>query len=274
MQEITVGFIGGGNMARSLIKGLISTGKLASTVFASDNDPEKLAELVEESAIGGCSSNQQLIERSDIVILAVKPQVLKIVCAEIREATAKKRPLIISIAAGIQLESLYRWLGSDLPVVRVMPNTPALVGCGASALFAGEQVSVDQRQWAEQVLASVGLALWVDNEPQLDAVTALSGSGPAYFFLMLEALEASAVELGLSAEVARQLAIQTALGSAQLAKQSHQAPALLRQQVTSPGGTTAEGIKAMQEGHFSAVIDSAVTAAYQRSITLASELGE
>jgi pyrroline-5-carboxylate reductase len=183
-------------------------------------------------------------------------------------------PLFISVAAGIRVKDLARWLGRAPPIVRVMPNTPALVLSGAAGMFAGEGVSDSQKQLAENILRAVGLSLWVEQEELLDAVTALSGSGPAYFFLLMEVLENAAVKLGLKPEDARLLSLQTAFGAAKMALESSEDAATLRGRVTSKGGTTEQALRVLQEGGIQALFDSALQAAYQRSISLAEQLGE
>ena len=182
--------------------------------------------------------------------------------------------LVVSIAAGISQDSLAEWLGNDMAIVRCMPNTPALVRTGATGLHANSRVNAEQKDLAENILRSVGIALWVDHESELDAVTAVSGSGPAYYFLLMEAMEQTALELGLSESTARLLIQQTALGAAKIALESHETPSELRQRVTSPGGTTQQAIKTFEEGGFSQLVSKALHAARDRSIEMSKELGE
>lgn len=270
MQETRIGFIGAGNMAASIIGGLISRGQPPATVYASDLDTEKLAALAASTGLQA-ASNAEIAQRADVIVLAVKPQVMATVCQELAAHLGERRPLLISIAAGVNLRALESWFGSDACLVRCMPNTPALVGSGASGLFANARVSDEQREIANALLSAVGLALWVDTEAQIDSVTALSGSGPAYFFLLLEAMQDSAVKLGLSPEVAKALSYQTALGAAQLAQASSETTQQLRRNVTSPNGTTERAISAFEDGDLRGLVDSALKAAHARSIELAEE---
>jgi pyrroline-5-carboxylate reductase len=270
VQETKIGFIGAGNMAASIIGGLISQGQPPANVFASDLDAAKLAALATSTGLQA-ASNTEIAQQADVIVLAVKPQVMAAVCQELAASLGERRPLLISIAAGINLAALTSWFGSDASLVRCMPNTPALVGSGASGLFANPQVDSGQREIANALMGAVGLALWVDTEAQIDSVTALSGSGPAYFFLMLEAMQDSAVKLGLSAEVAKALSYQTALGAAQLALASSETTEQLRRNVTSPNGTTERAINAFEDGDLRGLVDSALKAAHARSIELAEE---
>jgi pyrroline-5-carboxylate reductase len=207
-----------------------------------------------------------------VVVLAVKPQAMKAVCEHLR-SSLKPEQLVVSIAAGITCDSLDRWLGPQ-PIVRCMPNTPTLVRQGASGLYANSRVSAGQRQQAQELLSAVGLALWLENEQQLDAVTAVSGSGPAYFFLLIEAMTAAAQKLGLPRDIAEQLTLQTALGAANMAASSDVDAAELRRRVTSPAGTTEAAIKSFQAGGFEALVQTALEAAANRSAEMAEQLGQ
>jgi pyrroline-5-carboxylate reductase len=186
---------------------------------------------------------------------------------------SQQQPLVISIAAGIPAATLGNWLGKSIAIVRTMPNTPAMVQSGATALYANANVSEDQRSTAESILRAVGIAIWVEDEAQMDAVTALSGSGPAYFFLFMEALQAAGQELGLPESTAQLLALQTAFGAAKMALESNEDAATLRRQVTSPGGTTEYAIRTFQEGGLEALVSKALLAAADRSRELAAEFG-
>ncbi|MEO6696395.1 MAG: pyrroline-5-carboxylate reductase [Gammaproteobacteria bacterium] len=274
MKDTSIAFIGGGNMARSLIAGLIADGYPAQNIWVADPKPEQLTELRQNFGIHTTSSNIQTIEHASVVVLAVKPQILKTVAQELASAVQKYHPLVVSIAAGIREPDLNRWLGGDVAVVRAMPNTPALVQTGATALYANAHVSHEQRNRAESILRAAGLTLWLENEAQMDAVTALSGSGPAYFFLVMEALENAAVRLGLRREEARLLTLQTALGAAKMALESNEDTATLRTRVTSKGGTTEQAVKVLQDGRLQELFDAALQAAHTRSIELAKLLGE
>jgi len=219
------------------------------------------------------------VQSVDIIILAVKPQQLAQVCTEIAASVAKTRPLIISIAAGVLSKDIESWLNqnqdkqSSLALVRCMPNTPALVQSGATALFANKHVSNEQKTLAESILRAAGLTLWLENESDMDAVTALSGSGPAYFFLVIDAMEKAGIQLGLDENTAHLLAIQTAFGASKMALESNDSPETLRKKVTSPGGTTEKAIGILQDGQLEALFAKALEGARDRSIELAQILG-
>ena len=274
MKDSTITFIGAGNMAASIIGGLIAKGFDANSITASDPFEESLQRLQQTAPVNTTQDNELAIASADVVVLAVKPQVMKQVAQGISAAVQARKPLIISIAAGIEINSLDKWLGGNLAIVRCMPNTPALVQTGATALYATPQVSEAQRQQADQILKAVGIARWVDNEAQLDAVTAVSGSGPAYFFLVMEAMQAAGEQLGLAPDLARQLTLQTALGSAQMAIESDVDTAELRRRVTSPGGTTHEAISTFENNGLRELFLQALTAARDRSESLAKEMDQ
>jgi pyrroline-5-carboxylate reductase len=273
MHNIRIGFIGGGNMARSLIGGLVANGHAASAIWVSEPNEEQRGRLAAAFSIHTTSDNLALARSVDILVLAVKPQVLGAVARELAPTVQECRPLVVSIAAGIRMEALTRWLGPETALVRTMPNTPALVQCGATALCGNGKVSPAQREMAEAVMRAVGLTLWLDDEGQMDAVTAVSGSGPAYFFLVMEAMEAAGQSLGLSPEAARLLTLQTAFGSAKMALESPDDAATLRRRVTSPGGTTEQAIRVMEEGQLRELFRQALEAACRRSDELARQLG-
>ncbi len=266
-------FIGGGNMASSLIGGLIADGYHSRQITVSDPDTEQLARLAARFDIHTETDNNKAIEQAKVVVLAVKPQALEKVARGIAESMTRARPLVISIAAGIQETALREWLGGEVALVRSMPNTPAMIQSGATGLYAGPGVSDKQRDMAESILRSVGLTRWVDDESLMDAVTAVSGSGPAYFFLVMEAMEAAASEMGLAPESARLLTLQTALGAARMAMESSDSPATLRQKVTSPGGTTEKALKILEEGHLRELFAAALSGAQGRSRELSELLG-
>ncbi len=269
-----IGFIGGGNMAMSLVTGLVQSGHSADMIWVSDINEEALQTLKDTLNVNVTTDNQQLVEQVDVLVLAVKPQVLKGVCQAVSDSVRKHSVLVVSIAAGISQASLSQWLGQDVAIVRCMPNTPAVVLTAATALHANAYVDETQKQWAENILRSVGLTLWVEYEAELDAVTAVSGSGPAYYFLMMEAMERAAIELGLPPQTARLLVQQTALGAAKLALEAEESPEELRQRVTSPGGTTEKAVDVFLQGDFIALVSRALHAARDRSIELSKELGE
>jgi len=269
-----VGFIGAGNMARALAGGLIQNGWEKSRLVMADPDPGQRQGAEQALGIATHGDNTIVAAKADILVLAVKPQVLAEVSRNIRAAVQTKRPLVISIAAGVRLNDLAHWLGSDLPIVRVMPNTAALIGSGASGMYANKDVSDEQRNAAESILRAVGVAIWVDDESLMDVVTAVSGSGPAYFFLAMEALEEAAVDAGLPAAQARLLALETAFGAAKMALEGHEEPALLRQRVTSPGGTTEQAVRVLEERGIRRMFRDAVSAAIQRADELARLFGK
>ncbi|MBK5303201.1 MULTISPECIES: pyrroline-5-carboxylate reductase [Gammaproteobacteria] len=271
MSKTRIAFIGAGNMAASLIGGLRAKGLDAAQIRASDPGEETRARVSAEHGIEVFADNADAIQGVDVIVLAVKPQAMKAVCEAIRPSL-KPNQLVVSIAAGITCTSMNNWLGAQ-PIVRCMPNTPALLRQGVSGLFATSEVSAEQRQQAEELLSAVGIALWLNEEQQLDAVTAVSGSGPAYFFLLIEAMTAAGVKLGLPADIAAQLTVQTALGAAHMAVASDVDAAELRRRVTSPAGTTEAAIKSFQAGGFEALVEKALGAAAHRSAEMAEQLG-
>lgn len=272
MSNPIIAFVGAGNMAASLIGGLRAQGTPASAIRASEPNAEQRQRLHAEHGIALFESNAEAIEGAALIVLAVKPQVMKAVCLDLAPHLQPGQ-LIVSIAAGIGCASLERWLGQR-PVVRCMPNTPALLRQGVSGLYANARVSAAQKAQAEQLLSAVGLALWLDDEAQLDAVTAVSGSGPAYFFLLIEAMTAAGERLGLPHDTAARLSIHTALGAARMASESEVDAAELRRRVTSPNGTTEAAIKTFQAGGFEALVQQALNAAANRSAELAEQLGQ
>ena len=267
----TIGFIGGGNMAVSLIGGLINAGVPASDITVAEPDEARQIALQQQFNITTSGDNNSLLN-CDTVVLAVKPQLLKTVCRQLDKSNLSNS-LFISIAAGVNSNDINRWLNNDQAIVRCMPNTPALLQSGVSGLFANDLVNGAQKKQAEKILQAVGIVVWVDDEQQLNAVTAVSGSGPAYFFLMMEAMQQAGEKLGLSTDVAKTLVIQTALGAARMASESKSSPAELRQQVTSKGGTTEQAILSFQTENFQDIVLHALEAANERSISLAEELG-
>ncbi len=272
MKTNKIGFIGGGNMASSLISGLIASGHAPEQIWVSDINPDTLTALKHDLKVNTSANNDEVINAVDVVVLAVKPQTLGAVAQSIAALVQQKQSLVVSIAAGINQNSLSRWLGADTAIVRCMPNTPALVLTGATALHANYKVTAEQCDLAENILRSVGIALWVEDEAELDAVTAVSGSGPAYFFLLMEAMEKAALELGLSQETARLLVQQTALGAAKIALESAESPEQLRKRVTSPGGTTQQAIETFEQGGFTELVAKALHAARDRSIEMSKQM--
>ncbi|WP_333873701.1 pyrroline-5-carboxylate reductase [Methylobacter sp.] len=272
MKTNKIGFIGGGNMASSLISGLIASGHAPEQIWVSDINPDTLNNLAEQLNVNTSANNDDVVNAVDVVVLAVKPQTLGAVAQGIAALIQQKKSLVVSIAAGINQNSLSRWLGADTAIVRCMPNTPALVLTGATALHANDKVTAEQRDLAENILRAVGIALWVEDEAELDAVTAVSGSGPAYYFLLMEAMEKAALELGLSQETARLLVQQTALGAAKIALESAESPEQLRKRVTSPGGTTQQAIETFEQGGFTELVAKALHAARDRSIEMSKQM--
>lgn len=269
----SLGFIGAGNMSSAIIGGLVAKGYPVDRIWASDLDESKLATMKTDWGIQTSNNSALVAVQVDVVILAVKPQVLKTVCEQLRPAIAVKKPLVISIAAGVESASLNRWLGDSVPIVRCMPNTPALVQLGASGLYASQQVTEEQKKLAESILSSVGVASWVNEEQQIDTVTAVSGSGPAYYFMVMEAMIEAGIAQGLAPDVAKSLTLQTALGAATMAMQSEFEPAELRRRVTSPNGTTERAIEAFTEGDLKGLFAKAMKDCADRSKTLSKELG-
>ncbi len=274
MKHVAISFIGAGNMARSLIGGLLGGDCSAQQLRAADPNPEARQTLTEHyPGIFVTHANGDVLADADAIVIAVKPPQVRAVLEEIQPVIARRQPLVVSIAAGVRAEAISRWLGGTLPVVRLMPNTPALVGAGATGLYAMPGVDEAQRSLAENLARAVGATFWVDDEAQMDTLTAVSGSGPAYFFLVIEALEEAAVEQGLPAQTARLLALQTAFGATKLALE-HDAPAAeLRRRVTSKGGTTEQALAALEDGGLRDLLARAVTAAKARSNELAQQLG-
>ncbi len=269
MTQSTICFIGAGNMATSLIGGLISSQYPAQSIIACDPNADRLTELQNQFNIRVSLDNNKSVEEADIVVLATKPQVLQTVCKSLKKSMPAN-PLVVSIAAGVRASDINHWLGGEIPIIRCMPNTPALINEGACALAANDFTNTEHRQSAENILNSTGMTVWVENEQQLDAVTAISGSGPAYFFLFIESLQDAGIELGLNPEVARNLAQQTAIGAAKMALGNDLVK--LREQVTSKAGTTEQAIFSFEQQGLRQIVLNATQAAEKRSAELADEL--
>jgi pyrroline-5-carboxylate reductase len=270
----TIAFIGGGNMARSLIGGLVARGADPNAIRVSEPDAGRRDELTCDFGVVATPHNAEAARGAACVVLAVKPQVMAEVARMIGPALASRRVLVVSIAAGIRIADLARWLAVRAAVVRAMPNTPALIGAGITALVRGPGVDDAEAARAEALMAAAGETLWLDDEGLLDAVTAVSGSGPAYVFALMEAMEAAGVAQGLPPDVARKLVIATVLGAARMAHAGGEPPALLRQRVTSPKGTTAAALEVLAAGGFGALVDDAIAAATRRGGELARELAD
>jgi pyrroline-5-carboxylate reductase len=266
-----ISFIGGGNMATALIGGLIGKGQAAGDIRVIEIQAEARARLAAQHGVACVEAIAAAAPLGEVVVLAVKPQHMRAAAEGLRPLLG--RELVITIAAGIRLADLSRWLGGYQTLVRCMPNTPALIGAGITGLYAGAQVGADGCGLAESILGAVGSTLWVREESMLDPVTAISGSGPAYVFYFIEALERSAQEMGFSAADARKLAVETFVGAARLAAQSAEGVALLRERVTSKGGTTERALASMEADRVKDLIVQALHAANQRARELGEQLG-
>ena len=264
-------FIGGGNMAQALIGGLLSRGLPTTRITVSD-PVEQIRHVLEEKGIQTTADNLEAIKNADVVVLAVKPQVLATVLQPLKGLLSDK--LVISIIAGAEIQTISDLIGGSQRIVRVMPNTPALVQTGAHGIYASEAVGKQDRELTSQILAATGLTIWLDNEAQIDAVTAVSGSGPAYFFYLMESMIRAGKNLGLDEKVATALTLQTALGAAQMAITSSNSPSELRKNVTSPNGTTQAALEVFDRAQISQNIQAALAAAQKRSQELAQELSE
>lgn len=274
MKNAGIAFIGGGNMAASLIAGLIADGHAPAELWVAEPDAVRREGLRERFGVQVVADNRDALAHAETLVLCVKPQLAPGVCRELGDLAAGLGLLVISVMAGVPESGIQRWLGAPLPVVRAMPNTPAMVQTGAIGLHASPEVTEDGRNRAETILRAAGLTRWLEAETQIDAVTALSGSGPAYFFLLMEALEQAGVELGLDAESARLLTIQTALGAARMAVESASAPARLREQVTSPGGTTERAVAVFEDAGLRPLVSRALRAAHDRAVEISRTLLE
>ena len=271
--KTVIGFIGAGNMAYALIKGLLSNGFDAKNINVSDSNEELLINRQSELKIKTYSDNNSLLDNSDIVVFAVKPQVLSIVCLQLKNKV-KPNHLFVSIVAGIRGNDINRWLGGNFALVRTMPNTPALFQSGVTGLFANDLVSNQQKELVTSILSSVGECFWVDDEKLIDAITAISGSGPAYFFLLMQSITQAATALGLDEKTANSLSIQTSLGASLMATKSGKDSKTLRKEVTSPNGTTQAAIESFQDQNFEGIVAAATRAAYDRARELSNDLGD
>jgi pyrroline-5-carboxylate reductase len=268
-----IAFVGGGNMATSLIGGLLARGMSPAQIVVADPEPSQRARLEHDHGVRTAADAATAAAAAQTIVLAVKPQHMAEVARSIAGLVANRRPLVISVAAGIRLQDLARWLGPGVPLVRCMPNRPALIGAGITALYAAPEVPAASRAAADRILAACGPTVWVPEESQLDVVTAVSGSGPAYVFLLIECLESAGIELGLDPATARRLAVETAHGAGRMAAESPDSPAELRAQVTSKGGTTAAALQVLDTAGVRAIFAAAVAAGARRSSELAAEFG-
>lgn len=269
----TVAFIGAGNMAKAIIGGMLNGGFAGAQIIAADPNPDQLAEFAQQG-VRTTSDNLAAIDAADIVVLAVKPQVMKQVCEPLAATAQAKQPLFVSIAAGLPANTIVNWLGGNLAMARVMPNTPAMVGKGVSGLWAPDSVTEAQRQTLTDIFAGTGLVQWVANEATLHDITAVSGSGPAYFYLFIQAMAEKAQAYGFSEQEAKILAAQTALGAAEMVLQSDDSPAQLKQNVMSPGGTTERAIATFENQGLPQLVADAMDACKARSETLAKALSD
>ena len=268
-----IAFVGGGNMATGLIGGLIARGTPPASIVVADPEASQRSRLEHDYGVMTVADAPTAVVGARTVVLAVKPQQMAQVARSIADPVAAAAALVISVAAGIRLQDLARWLGPGVPLIRTMPNRPALIGAGITALYALPGVDAASRQTAETILAACGPTVWVPDESQLDVVTAVSGSGPAYFFLLIECLEAAGIELGLDPATARRLAVETARGSGRMAAEAAESPAELRAQVTSQGGTTAAALEVLEAAGVRGIFAAAVAAGVRRSTALAQEFG-
>jgi pyrroline-5-carboxylate reductase len=269
---LRIAFIGGGHMSSALVGGLHSRGAAPQDITVADPVAGQRQRLQFDFGVRVTSDNAAAVRDADLVVLAVKPQQMAEAARGIAAELASRPRTVVSVAAGIRLDNLRQWLGAGVPVVRTMPNRPALIGAGITAAYADADVGSTERAAVEQVLSAAGPLVWLEAESQMDAVTALSG-GPAYFFLLIEALEDAGVALGLPRSTARRLAVHTALGSGRMAAEGDDSPAVLREQVTSKGGTTAAALAVLEAAGLRDTVGAALAAAARRSNELADEFG-
>jgi len=270
MIDEKIGFIGGGNMARAIAGGLLRGGMRATDVMIAEPVAETRERLRQEFyGVMLSGENDRIAREADILLFAVKPQILRSVCRELAGEVQKKKPLIVSIAAGPRIADIESWLGGDLCIVRVMPNQPALVDQGVSALIANARADERQRDQAARIMSAVGRVVWVDDEDLIDAVTAVSGTGPAYFYLLIDMLIDAAVEFGMDSETARTLAVETARGASSLAAAEPETMKTLIGRVSSPGGTTMAAFEKLEADDVRAIFATAIRAARDRAVELA-----
>ncbi len=270
MKNIKVAFVGGGNMTRAIAGGLIDSGFDAADILISEPVDEARESLAADfPGVLTSADNKAVVAAASCVVLAVKPQILPEVCRDLRDTVQQRRPLIVSLAAGTRGADIDAWLGGSLSVVRLMPNQPALLRLGVSGLFANEQTSPEEQERAARIIGAVGSVVPVNSEADMDAITAVSGSGPAYFFLLIDMLMKSAIDLGITADVARTLAVETARGSAALAISETASMDELIARVRSPGGTAAAALESLENANVRDIFSTAITAARDRAVELA-----
>lgn len=274
MELPVIALIGTGNMGTALISGLIRNGHPADKIWGASLNENALLELKKRFQINTTTNNLQAAQAADVIILAVKPQILVHIVTALAKIIETRKPLVISIAAGIRTSSLEQWLNRDIAIVRAMPNMPALIACGATALFANAKTTEQQRNTAESIMRAVGVVAWLSEEKLIDAATALSGNGPAYFFLVMDILQQCAQQLGLPYEISRLLTLETALGAARMAIESGATLHELRRNVASPGGTTEQALSILEKNNIREIFKNALQASILRSNELAESLGE
>lgn len=272
--DINAAFIGGGNMGGALIRGLINHGLAPHKISVGEAIQTRRIQLADELGVHVTADNREAATGADVVVLAVKPQDMAATVQQLAEVLTPRKPLVLSIAAGIRAADISAWCGAGVPVVRAMPNRPALNGAGASAMYSAAGLGAEHRKLAEDVLGASGTTVWVPDEALLDVVTALSGSGPAYFFLLAELMTEAAVKLGLPHDSALELSIQTLYGAGRMARDSDGDLARLRAEVTSKGGTTEAALRSFEASNLRGIVAAALTAATERGRELARAFGE
>jgi pyrroline-5-carboxylate reductase len=272
--ETSVGFIGGGHMTAAIVGGLVSDHARQPQIWVSNRGQEKLTALTTKYKVRAAQSNAELLENCDVVVLSVKPQVLEEVLQPLVEHFQQRQPLIISLAAGIECATIEKWSGGALPIIRVMPNTPSVIREGASGLFANRLANDAHRDFTTHLMQVIGLVVWLEQEAHINLVTAISGSGPAYFMLFIDAIISAAKKHGLDEKIVKQLALKTASGTANMIAQSDLPLTEMIHNMLLPGGTTEQAVATLRQGELAALVEAAVDAAYQRAGQLASELSE
>jgi pyrroline-5-carboxylate reductase len=272
--DINAAFVGGGNMGGALIRGLIARGLSPQRISVGEAVQTRRIQLADELGVLVTADNREAVVGADVVVLAVKPQDMATTTRQLAPVLAERKPLVLSIAAGIRVADISSWCGAGIPIVRAMPNRPALNSAGASAIFAASELAEAHRKLAEDVLGAAGTTVWVGEESLLDVVTALSGSGPAYFFLLTELMTDAAVKLGLERDAALELAIQTLYGSGRMARESDGDLARLRAEVTSKGGTTEAALRSFEGANLRGIVAAALAAATERGREMAQAFGE
>ncbi len=273
MRKAKIGFLGGGNIARSLMAGLIQDGIDPSTLLVADRHPEKLAQLSAKFQVSIFPDVKEVAERADLLILAIKPINIESLCREIRPLLTNRRPIIISLATGIRIHDLTVWLGQSLPIVRAMPNTPAMFQAAATALFANDESSTGEREMTEKIMRSVGITAWLSKEEDIESIIAIAGSAPAYYFRIMELMQEIGEEMGLSPEMTQLFITQTLFGAGKMALESSKPLSELRAQVTSKGGTTFAALQAFEQGGLKELLHQALYAARNRGFEIAEEYG-